>query len=68
MALDIVVAAAKIDAERIERVGRADDDALSTGVMPEVGPMPNGSGAAWFFDLRWFHSALTEKLTSSPSS
>ena len=36
--------------------------------MPASGPMPNGSGAAWFFDLRWFHTPLTEKLTSSVSS
>ena len=27
--------------------------------------MPNGSGAAWFFDLRWFQMPLAEKLMSS---
>jgi hypothetical protein len=42
--------------------------ALSTGVRPEVGPTPNGSGAAWFFDFRWFQMPLAEKLMLSLSS
>ena len=41
---------------------------LSTGVRPEVGPMPNGSGAAWFFDLRRLYIALAEKFTLSASA
>ena len=36
--------------------------------MPAPGPIPSGSGAAWFFDLRRFHSALAEKLMFGPSS
>ena len=40
----------------------------STGVMPAAGPIPNGSGAAWFFDVRRLRIALAEKLISSESS
>ena len=42
--------------------------ALSTGVNPEVGPIPNGSGAAWFFDSRLFQTPFIVKLRSSANS
>src|SRR6266498_2427610 len=36
--------------------------------MPAWTPMPNGSGAAWFFDLRRFQRPFTEKWRSADRS